>query len=57
MRCIRSTCRMRVPMVICPCGELFCRASVMHLMTMDVLDIETCAAPQDTPFAACTSAH
>lgn len=38
----RLACKMRVPMVICPCGELLDLVSVRHLMTMEVEDIDTC---------------
>ena len=40
-RCI--TCRMSVPIVICPWGELVTLLSVRHFTTMDVDDMETCA--------------
>ena len=38
----RLTCKMRVPMVICPCGELLDLVSARHLITMEVEDIDTC---------------
>jgi hypothetical protein len=38
-----------VPIVICPCSEALCRASARHLITMDVLDIDTCSH-QDVNF-------
>ena len=38
-----QSCRMSVPMVICPCAEPADLLSVRHLMTMDVDDMETCA--------------
>jgi hypothetical protein len=34
---------MRVPIVICPCGELVALLSVKHFTTMEVEDIDTCA--------------
>ena len=36
------TCRMSVPIVICPWGELVTLLSVRHFTTMDVDDMETC---------------
>jgi hypothetical protein len=34
-------------MVICPCSEALCRASARHLMTIEVLDIDTCSQHDD----------
>lgn len=38
----RLTCRISVPIVICPWGELVTLLSVRHFTTMDVDDMDTC---------------
>ena len=37
-----QSCRMRVPIVIWPCCVFVALASVRHLTTMEVDDIDTC---------------
>ena len=37
------TCRMRVPIVMAPCGVLVDLVSDRHLITMDVDDMDTCS--------------
>ena len=39
----RITCRMRVPIVMAPCGVLVDLVSDRHLITMDVEDMDTCS--------------
>ena len=39
-----QSCKMSVPMVIWPCWELVALASVRHLTTMEVDDIDTCTS-------------
>lgn len=38
-----QSCRMRVPIVIWPWGEAVAFASVRHLITIEVDDIDTCS--------------